>query len=164
MDTARTINKMGAKRVIVVYRRAREQIPAEKIEVEEAMDEGVEFLFQTNVVKVIGDNEVQAVECIKTELIEVEGGRPKPINIHGSNYVLNADFVIMALGSKPDEDLLEKLELELNEWGYIQTDECYKTSSDKVFVAGDIKGEKSTVAWAARSGRNAAEEIYKALV
>ena len=70
MDVARTINKKGAKNVFVVYRRAREQMPAEDIEVEEAMNEGIMFLFQNNIVKVIGKDKVEGIECIKTELIK----------------------------------------------------------------------------------------------
>ena len=72
MDTARTIKKMGAKKVIVVYRRARKQMPAEDKEIEEAINEGVEFLFQNNILKIIGNEnkEVSKIEVIKTELIQ----------------------------------------------------------------------------------------------
>lgn len=108
MDVARTVNKKNAKKVSVIYRRARKQMPAEEEEVEAAIEEGIEFLFQNNIVKIIGENRVEAVECIKTELVKVEGDREKPVNIDGSNYVLDVDFVIMALGSKPDNMLLER--------------------------------------------------------
>ncbi len=100
MDVARTINKTGAKNVTVIYRRARKQMPAEDIEVEDAKNEGVEFLFQNNIVKILGKGKVEAVECIKTDLIKVEGDREKPVNIEGSNYILDTDYVIMALRSK----------------------------------------------------------------
>lgn len=73
MDAARTIKRLGAKNVYVIYRRAREQMPAEDYEVEEAMKEGVEFLFQNNIVKIIGNDKVEKLECIKTELVKREG-------------------------------------------------------------------------------------------
>lgn len=160
MDTSRTINRMGAKKVYVVYRRAREQMPAEQKEIDDAMSEGIEFLFQNNIVKIIGDKCVEKIECIKTELIQVEGeSRLKPVNIEGSNYEIPVDYVVMAVGAKPEEKVLETLDLKRNKWGYIETNEENRTSDEKVFCAGDISGEKSTVAWAARSGRNAAQNI-----
>lgn len=138
MDVARTINKKNAKKVMVIYRRARKQMPAEALEVEAAMNEGVEFLFQNNIVKILGDIKVTGVECIKTELVKVEGDREKPVNIEGSNYNIDLDYVIMAVGSKPNKKLLEKLGLELNEWGYIKVDENFETSMKNVFAAGDL--------------------------
>lgn len=159
IDAARTIKKQGAKKVTVVYRRGRAEMPAEKVEVEEGIEEGIEFLFQTNIVKINGKEKVESAECIKTELVEVEGKRPKPVNIEGSNFVIDTDFVIMALGSKPEENVMQNLGLELDDWGYIKVDENQKTSRNKVYAAGDISYAKSTVAWAARSGRDAAEKI-----
>ena len=164
MDTSRTINKMGAKKVYVVYRRAREQMPAEQKEIDDAMNEGVEFLFQNNIVKIIGDKCVEKIECIKTKLIKTEEeDRLKPVNIEGSNYEIPVDYVIMAVGSKPEEKVLETLDLKRNKWGYIETNEQNRTSDEKIFCAGDISGEKSTVAWASRSGRNAAENLDRYL-
>ena len=138
MDTARTVNKMGAKSVKVVYRRARAQMPAEDAEVEDAIEEGVEFLFQNNIVRIIGKDKVEEAECIKTELIKSDEGRDKPVNIEGRNYRIKADYIVMALGSKPNKEILEKLGLELNDWGYIKTNENYETSMQNVFSAGDL--------------------------
>ena len=164
MDTARTIKRLGAKKVFVVYRRAKEQMPAEQKEINDAINEGVEFLFQNNIIKIIGKEKVEGIECVKTDLIKANGeSRLKPVNIDGSNYNLKADYVVMAVGSKPDERLLHNLNLELNKWGYINKNENNQTSDKKIFCAGDIAGEISTVAWAARSGRNAAENIDKFL-
>lgn len=164
MDTSRTINRMEAKKVYVVYRRAREQMPAEQKEIDDAINEGVEFLFQNNIVKIIGDKFVEKIECIKTELIKVEGeSRLKPVDIKGSNYEIPVDYVVMAVGSKPEEEVLDVLSLAKNKWGYIDTNEENRTSDEKVFCAGDISGAKSTVAWAARSGREAAENIDRFL-
>lgn len=165
MDCARTIKRLGAKKVYVIYRRAEEQMPAEKKEIADAKNEGIEFLFQNNIVKIIGDEKVERVECIKTELVQKEGEtRLSPVNIEGSNYELDVDYVVMAVGSKPDKNILSKLNLELNEWGYIKVDENYKTSDDKVYAGGDLIGQKATVAWAAKAGRDAAKAIENKLM
>ena len=160
MDSARTIKKLGASEVYVIYRRAEEQMPAEKKEIADAKKEGIEFLFQTNIVKILGTEKVEKLECIKTELVKKEGeNRLSPVNIEGSNFSLDMDYVVMATGSKPENNIIEKFER--NEYGYIKRDENMQTSINKVFAGGDIVGQKATVAWAARSGRDAAEKILK---
>ena len=160
MDSARTIKKLGASEVYVIYRRAEEQMPAEKKEIADAKKEGIEFLFQTNIVKILGKEKVEKLECIKTELVKKEGeNRLSPVNIEGSNFILDMDYVVMATGSKPENNIIEKFEK--NEYGYIKIDENMQTSISKVFAGGDIVGQKATVAWAARSGRDAAEKILK---
>ena len=160
MDSARTIKKLGASEVYVIYRRAEEQMPAEKKEIAVAKKEGIEFLFQTNIVKILGKEKVEKLECIKTELVKKEGeNRLSPVNIEGSNFILDMDYVVMATGSKPENNIIEKFEK--NEYGYIKIDENMQTSISKVFAGGDIVGQKATVAWAARSGRDAAEKILK---
>ncbi len=166
MDTARTINKMGAEKTYVIYRRAEEQMPAERKEIEDAKKEGVEFLFQNNIVKIIpnDNNEVNKIECIKTELIQRPGEtRKSPVNIEGSNYIMDMDYVVMAIGSCPEKKVIDTINISTGKGGYIECDENYKTSREKVFVAGDLSGEKSTVAYSARSGGNAAKEIDKML-
>ncbi len=163
IDCARTIKKLGAQEVKIIYRRAEEQMPAEKKELMEAKNENIEFLFQNNIVKIIGKNKVEKLELIKTELVQKEGeNRKVPINIPKSNYIIDIDYVIMALGSQP-EQCVKKLGLKLNEWGYIQIDEKNRTTNSKIFAGGDIVGGKGTVAWAARSGRDTAEAIIKYL-
>lgn len=166
MDCARTVKKLGAESVKVIYRRAREQMPAEKKEIEEALDEGIEFLFQNNIVKILSNNEgknVEKVELIKTELIQKEGEtRLVPVNIPNSNYIIDVDYIIMALGSKP-ADFVNKLNLELNKWGNIKINENYQTSDSKIYSGGDLAGIKGTVAWAAQSGREAAKSIIRNL-
>ena len=163
MDCARTVKRMGANNVIVVYRRDREQMPAEDKEIEEALSENIEFLFKNNIVKIQGNKKVESVELIKTELIKNDGEeRLSPVNIENSNYVVNADYVVMAIGSKP-QDFVKSLELNLNKWGNIQIDEKYRTSDSKIFAGGDLAGVKGTVAWAAQSGREAARNIVEFL-
>ena len=164
MDVSRAIKRLGAKNVYVVYRRAREQMPAEKKEIEDAINEGVEFLFLNNIVKVIGKDKVEKIECIKTKLIYEEGKRPYPENIEGSNYTMDMDYVVMAIGSSSDLNVLDKLNVKTNKWNRIEIDENYKTSIENVYAAGDIAGIKSTVAYASASGREAAKKIYNGLI
>ena len=164
MDTCRTVKRLGAEEVYVIYRRAEEQMPAERKEIEDAKNEGIKFLFQTNILKIIGNDEnvVNKIECIKTDLIQKEGEtRLSPVNIENSNYLMDIDYVIMAVGSKPEEDTIKNFEK--NKYGYINIDENMETSIKKVFAGGDIVGEKQTVAYAARSGRKASEKIIQFL-
>ena len=159
MDTARTIKRLGAKNVKIVYRRAKEQMPAEEKEVADAEKEGIEILFQNNIVKINGSKKVENVELIKTELIKKEGDtRLSPINIKGSNYAIQADYVVMALGSETDR-FVQNLGLELDKWKNIKINEKYQTSNPKIYAGGDVIGKMKTVAWAARYGRDIAEEI-----
>lgn len=161
IDCARTIKRLGAQEVKIIYRRAEEQMPAENKEVQEAKDEGIEFLFQNNILRILGNEKVEKIELIKTELVQKEGeDRKIPVNIPDSNYIIDIDYIIMALGSKP-EDFVNELDLQLNKWGYIQIDKNNMTSNSKVFAGGDIVGAKGTVAWAARSGRDAANAIVE---
>ena len=164
MDCSRTIKRLGAEKVYVIYRRAEKQMPAEVKEIADAKKEGIEFLFQNNIVKILGKDKVEKVECIKTELVKKEGEtREVPVNIENSNYEMDMDIVVMAVGSSPEKELLDKLGLKLNKWGYIEVDENFKTSKEKVYAGGDISGTKATVAWAARTGRDAAKQIIENL-
>ena len=159
MDCARTIKRLGAKEVKVIYRRAREQMPAEDKEVEEAMQEGIEFLFQNNIVKIKGKNKVEEVELIKTELVQKENDtRLVPVNLEGSNYTIKMDYMVMALGSQV-EPYVKDLGLQTNKWGNLEINENYQTSNPKIYAGGDLAGIKATVAWAAHSGREAAKKI-----
>ena len=138
-------------------------MPAEQKEIEDAKKEGINFLFQNNIVKIKGNNKVEKLELIKTELVQKEGEtRLVPINIEGSNYEIDTDYVVMALGSNVSEEVLE-LGLTLNKWGNVIINEKYQTSNPKIFAGGDLAGCKGTVAWAARSGRNAADSIKEFL-
>ena len=161
MDCARTIKRLGAKEVIIIYRRAREQMPAEDKEIEDAINEGITFLYQNNIVKILGKNKVEQLELIKTKLIKKEGEtRLTPINIENSNFNIDIDYVVMALGSKP-QDFVKTLGLNLNKSGNIEINENYQTSNKKVYAGGDLAGIKGTVAWAAYSGREAAKRILE---
>ena len=160
MDCARTIQRQNPSKVYVIYRRSEKQMPAETKEIEAAKKEGVEFLFQNNIIKILGKDKVKQIECIKTELIKIDGEeREVPVNIENSNYLIDVDYVVMAIGSKPQKDILSKLNLELNKYGYIKVNERYQTSDKKIYAGGDLIGQKATVAWAAMAGREAAKSI-----
>lgn len=164
MDTSRTIKRLGAEEVTVIYRRAEKQMPAEKKEIEDAKEEGINFLFQTNLVKIVGQENVEKVECIKTELVKKEGEtRQVPVDIEGSNFEIPMDYVVMAVGSKAEEKIVKQLGVELTSRGNIKIDENYMTSKKKVFAGGDLSGAKATVAWASRSGREASNAIMEFL-
>lgn len=164
MDTSRTVKKLGADKVVVIYRRSEEEMPAEKIEIQEAKEDGIEFLFQTNILKVLGNEKVEKIECIKTELVQKGGEtRKSPVNIENSNFIMDIDYVIMAVGSEIDKSLIKDIDIKTTQRGTIEVDEDYKTSREKVFAGGDLAGAKGTVAWAARAGRDAADAIIEYL-
>ena len=156
MDASRTIKRLGAKEVKVVYRRSEKQMPAARKEIEDAKKEGIEFLFLSNMIEVFDGT----IECVKTQLIKKEGEtREYPVNIEGSNFFMDTDFVVLAVGSVADRNIIDKLGLETNKWGNIKVDENYKTSDKKIYAIGDVAGVKQTVAWAARSGFECAKDI-----
>lgn len=164
MDCARTIKRMGAKQVVVIYRRSEVDMPAEEKEIVDAKQEGVEFLFLNNVVKILGKDKVEQIECIKTELVQKEGEtRKSPVNIENSNYIMDMDCVVMAVGGKVDKDIIEKCNIETTSRKYVQVNENNQTSHEKVFAGGDVVGQNSTVAWAASDGRKVANKIIEYL-
>ena len=164
MDCARTIKRMGAKQVVVIYRRSEVEMPAEEKEIADAKQEGVEFLFLNNIVKILGKNKVEQIECIKTELVQKEGEtRKSPVDIENSNYIMDMDCVVMAVGGKVDKDIIEKYNIETTSRKYVQVNENNQTSHEKVFAGGDVVGKNSTVAWAASDGRKVANKIIEYL-
>lgn len=164
MDCARTIKRLGAEQVVVIYRRSRAEMPAEDKEIEESIKEGIEFLFLTNITKVLGNGKVENIECIKAKLVEKEGETRKvPVYIENSNYIIPMDYVVMAVGGKADKEMLENEGIALTNKKYVEVDEDGKTSHEKVFAGGDVAGQNSTVAWAARDGREIANRIAEYL-
>lgn len=138
-------------------------MPAEVKEIEDAKQEGIKFLFQNNIVEIKGDRKVEKLELIKTELVQKEGEtRAVPVNIEGSNYEIDTDYVVMALGSTVSDETLD-LGLTINKWGNIYINDNYQSSNPKIFAGGDLAGCRGTVAWAAHSGRNAAYSIKRYL-
>ena len=159
MDVARTVKRLGAKEVTILYRRDKEDMPAEEVEIKETVLDDVKFLYKTKLVKILGEDKVQKIECIKTKLNDDE----KYVDVDGSNFILDADYVVMAIGSKADDVVLRTLGLERLESGYLSTNDNDQTSDEKIFAAGDLTGTKSTVAWACRKGRDAAYSIIEYL-
>lgn len=160
IDAARTVKKLNAKEVTIIYRRSLEQMPAEKKEIKHAKEEGINFLMQTNIVKICGKEKVEKIECIKTDLVKIDDDdRLSPINIEGSNFFMDTDYVIMAVGSCIDKELTKKLNIDTNSRNRIKVDKDKKTTDEKIFAGGDVIGDVSTVAGAAASGKKAAYSI-----
>ncbi|MCK8824992.1 NADPH-dependent glutamate synthase [Fuchsiella alkaliacetigena] len=164
MDSARTALRLGAEEVSIVYRRSRNEMPAREEEIENAEAEGVNFQLLRNPVKIIGNEEgwVKGLECVEMELGEEDSsGRPRPIPIEGSNFTIEVDTVIVAIGQGPNPLLSKKTpELETNDWHNIIVDEeSYQTSIAGVFAGGDVIGGNATVIAAMGDGRGAAQAI-----
>lgn len=163
MDAARCAKRMGAENVYIVYRRSMEEIPARSEEIHHAIEEGIDFQLLRNPVKVIGDENgyVTGLECVKMELGEPDAsGRRRPVAIEGSNFVLDVDCVIMAIGTKLNKLIVETTDkLEPNERGGIGTDEGAATSREGVFAGGDAVTGAATVILAMGAGKTAAASI-----
>ncbi|MDO4996222.1 MAG: FAD-dependent oxidoreductase [Bacilli bacterium] len=164
IDVARVVKRQNAKKVIIVYRRSKEEMPADETELNEALKDGVEILYQTNILKINGTDKVENIEVIKTELVKKENEtRLTPVNIEGTNYNINCDYVMMAVGSIADKNITTKLNIELDKNNKIIVNHKYQTSNKKIFAGGDIANVEATVAYAARSGRDAAISIMEYL-
>ncbi|MCA6079442.1 MAG: NADPH-dependent glutamate synthase [Endomicrobium sp.] len=162
MDSARTALRLGAGSVKLIYRRTEKEMPARKEEWLHAKEEGIEFITLTNPIKFIGDEKkfVKAVECVKMELGDYDdSGRRRPQEVKGSNYTIEADAVILALGLHPNPILPLLTEgLNTDSRGYIIIDDNYMTSISGVFAGGDIVGG-DTVIEAMGMGKKAARAI-----
>lgn len=163
MDAARCARRLGSE-VHVVYRRSLEELPARKEEVEHAMEEGIIFDLLNNPVAVIGDDNghIQAVECIKMELGEPdESGRRRPVPIEGSNFTIDADCMIMAIGTSPNPLIRHTTPgLEVNRRGCLIVDENEMTTKDGVYAGGDAVTGAATVISAMGAGKKAAAAMH----
>ena len=167
MDCVRTAVRQKAKSVKCLYRRDKENMPGSSREVNNAEEEGVEFIWQTTPKRFLGENKIEEVEVNKMVLGEPDSsGRKKPIVQSGSEFKISADLVIKSLGFDPENipKLFNAEELAISKWGTIKIDlKSMQTSLDGVFAAGDIVRGASLVVWAIRDGRDAAEQIEKYL-
>ncbi len=168
MDSARTAKRMGAETVYIIYRRSKAEMPARIEEVHHAEEEGIEFLLLTNPIRFTGDDEgiVKKVECLKMELGEPdESGRRRPVPIQDSEFILDIDTGIIAIGNGANPLVPATTEgLETNRWGNIIADqETGKTTKKGVFAGGDIVIGAATVILAMGAGRKAAEGIQEYL-
>ncbi|HEX3012190.1 MAG TPA: FAD-dependent oxidoreductase, partial [Syntrophomonadaceae bacterium] len=168
MDAARTALRLGAKEVYIVYRRSESEMPARKEEIEHAVEEGVQLRLLTSPVEIIGDENgrVKAMICQKFELGEPdESGRRRPVAIPGSEYEMEMDTVIMALGQGPNPLVSQTTpDLDINKRGNIIADEATgQTSKPGVFAGGDIVTGAATVIKAMGAGKKAAKAIHEYL-
>ncbi len=165
MDAARCAKRMGAEEVYIVYRRSMEELPARREEVHHAMEEEIVFKLLNNPVAVLGDEngQVKGLECVKMELGEPdESGRCRPVEIKDSNFVLDVDAVIMAIGTSPNPLIKSTTEgLDANRRGCIVADETAATSRKGVYAGGDAVTGAATVILAMGAGKTAAESIDK---
>ena len=167
MDCVRTAVRQKAISVKCIYRRDRENMPGSAREVSNAIEEGVEFLWLSSPNKFIGKEKIESVEVVKMKLGDPDSsGRKKPIIIENSNYKLETDMVVKALGFDPEDipKLFNSKDLGISRWGTVKIDlKTMQTNLPGVFAAGDIVRGASLVVWAVRDGRDVAVQIEKYL-
>ncbi len=167
MDAARTALRLGAEKVFLVYRRTEAEMPARVEEVRHAREEGVEFLLLQNAVRILGDEQdvVTGMECVRYELGEPdESGRRRPVLIPGSEFVLDVDCVIVAIGNESNPLIAATTpEINVDKRGHIVVDEDNRTSMPHVYAGGDIVLGAATVILAMGEGRRAAAAVNREL-
>jgi glutamate synthase (NADPH/NADH) small chain len=167
MDAVRTSRRLGADAAIIVYRRGKEELPARKEEVHHAEQEGVRFDLLTAPVEVLGDDAgwVRGIRCIRMELGEPDAsGRRRPEPIPGSEFDLDCEMVVVAIGTRSNPLLTaSEPDLKVNRWGYLEVDEDGMTSLPGVFAGGDIVRGAATVILAMGDGKRAAGAIERYL-
>lgn len=163
MDAARTAKRLGAEEVYIVYRRSEDEMPARKEEIGHAKEEGIELRLLNNPTAILGDEKgwVKGLQCVKMELGEADAsGRRSPVAIPGSEYVLDVDMVVMAIGQGPNPLIKQTTpHLEVNKRGNIVADDKGATSIPGVFAGGDIVTGAATVISAMGAGKRAAMAI-----
>lgn len=165
MDSARTAMRLGAERVRIVYRRSREEMPARSAEIHHAEEEGIEFVLLTAPTQYLGNEKgrLKGMTCLKMELGEPDdSGRRRPVPIKGSEYPIDCDLTIVAVGSGANPLLTRSTpDVKMNQWGYIVADaETGKTTKKGVWAGGDIVTGAATVILAMGAGRKAANSIH----
>jgi glutamate synthase (NADPH) small chain len=167
MDAVRTSKRLGAEESIIVYRRSTKEMPARVEEVHHAEEETIRFEMLTSPLEVLGDKDgwVAGLKCIRMQLGEPDAsGRRRPVPIPGSEFVIDCDLVIVAIGIGANPLLTKTTPgLKLNKWGYIEADENLMTSIPGVFAGGDIVRGAATVILAMGDGKKAAQNIHKYL-
>ena len=167
MDSARSAMRLGAEEVCIVYRRSREEMPARKEEIENAEEEGILCKFLANPTRFTGDEKgwVKAMECVCMELGPPDqSGRRRPIPVKGSEFVMDTDTIIVAVGRSPNPIIQSTTEgLAVTKWGTISADENGKTNIEGVYAGGDIVTGEATVISAMGAGKKAAQAIHEFL-
>jgi glutamate synthase (NADPH/NADH) small chain len=162
LDAAATAKRLGAESVILIYRRSEKEMRVWKAELEEARRQGIEIRFLTNPIAVIGKTKVHGIKCRATKLSKQKdtSGRPIPVEVKGSEFILDADTIIIAIGQSIAADWLEGF---AREKGYIKVDENFRTSVDKVFAGGDMIAGEGTIVQSVAQGKHAAQSIHEFL-
>jgi len=167
MDAVRTSKRLGAEKAYLIYRRSREEMPAREEEIHHAEQEGIEFLLLTAPLRILGDknNWVCGMECQKMELGEPdESGRRRPVPVKGSEFTLELQTVIEAIGQKPNPIIQATTPgLETGKRGTVVTNEKQKTSREGIFAGGDLSRGGATVILAMKDGKTAAAAIHEYL-
>jgi glutamate synthase (NADPH/NADH) small chain len=167
MDAARCALRLGAKEVKIVYRRSRQEMPARIEEIENAVEEGIVFEVLTNPKRFVGNERgwVKSMECIRMCLGEPdESGRRRPVPVECSEFMMDVDTVIVAVGRTPNPIIQQTTEgLKVTKWGTIVVDENGKTSLEGVYAGGDIVTGEATVISAMGAGKKAARAIHEYL-
>jgi glutamate synthase (NADPH) small chain len=165
MDCARTALRMGAKKSYIIYRRSEKEMPARIEEIHHAKEEGVIFKLLTNPVEFIGDEngKLKAVKCLKMKLGEPDkSGRRRPVPIPGSEFIIDIDTAMVAIGQSPNPLISQSFKnLETEKWGNLKVDENGQTSIPGIFAGGDIATGAATVILAMGAGKRAARAIDK---
>ena len=165
MDAARTAKRLGADEVYIIYRRGEEELPARKEEIHHAKEEGIIFKLLANPKKIHGENGwVKAIECVEMGLGEPdESGRRRPIEVEGSNFVMDMDTVIIAIGQSPNPLIRQTTPgLATHKWGgIIVEEETMHTSKENVYAGGDVVTGAATVILAMGAGKKAAKAIHE---
>ncbi len=163
MDAVRTAKRLGSERAVLAYRRSREEMPARIEEVHHAEQEGIELDFLVSPLEILGDEQgwVRAVRLQRMELGEPDAsGRRRPVPIKGSEFEMDVDIAIVAIGTQANPLLTATCpDLNLNKWGNIETDEQHQTSIPGIFAGGDIVRGGATVILAMGDGKQAAQAI-----
>ncbi|MBI4726967.1 NADPH-dependent glutamate synthase [candidate division TA06 bacterium] len=168
MDCARTALRMGSREATIVYRRSRNEMPARKEEIHHAEEEDIKFRLMTNPVRYIGDDQrwVRQIECVQMKLGEPDAsGRPRPIPIAGSNFLIDTDLVIVAVGAGPNPVVFSGfLGIERRDKGYVVSKTpSGRTNLPGVWAGGDIVTGSATVISAMGMARLAADDMHKYL-
>ncbi|MFH2028468.1 MAG: NADPH-dependent glutamate synthase [Nanoarchaeota archaeon] len=159
IDAARCARRLGSE-VTIVYRRSFEEMPARIEEINHAKEEGIKFLMLTNPAKILGEKKVEGMECIQMMLGEADdSGRRRPVPIEDSNFIVECDQAIIAIGQGPNPLLLNQLKVEKSIRGSIIVDENCRTSRPGIFAGGDIASSEATVIKAMGMGKKAAKAI-----
>jgi glutamate synthase (NADPH/NADH) small chain len=168
MDSVRTAKRLGAEKAVIIYRRSKTEMPARIEEIKHAEEEGIEFHFLTTPIRYFGDEagRVRAMECLRMDLGEPDAsGRRRPVPVAGSEFTMDVDLVVVAVGQSPNPLILQTTpDLKAGKWGNVEVDwNTMATSLPGVYAGGDISRGGATVILAMGDGRTAAAEIDKYL-